>query len=76
MYDCVSHCSVWQRSRLYKGLFTLSDNSAMLLSDASNTVLIEKNGFTEKWVAVRIWSNSIVFNENSITSFLAKLSQH
>ena len=37
-----------------------------LCDDASVTVLIENNGVAGKWVATPFWSDSIVFNENSI----------
>ena len=33
------------------------------------------NGITWKWVAISIWSDSIVFNENRITSVFAELLQ-
>ena len=44
-----------------------------LSNDASNIVLIENNGATRKWVVTPIWSNYIVFNENSIASVIAAL---
>ena len=43
--------------------------------DARDTVLIENNGVTPKWVATPFWSDSIVFSENSITSVMGELSQ-
>ena len=47
-----------------------------LCDDASNTVLTENNGVAWRWVATPFWSDSIVFNENSIASIIAELSQH
>ena len=44
-------------------------------NEASDTALIENNGVTPKWVATPFWSDSIVFNENSITSIIAELLQ-
>ena len=41
----------------------------------SDSVLIANNGVAWKWVAITIWSDSIVFNENSITRIIAQLSQ-
>ena len=46
-----------------------------LCDDASYTVVIENNGVARKWVATSFLSNSIVFNENSVTSIIAELSQ-
>ena len=46
-----------------------------LCDDASDTVLIENNGVARKWVAIPFWSNSVVFNDSSITSVIAELSQ-
>ena len=45
-----------------------------LCDDASDTVLIENNGVTQKWVATPIWSDSTVFDENIIASVIAELS--
>ena len=42
--------------------------------DASDSVLIENNTVTQKWVASPIWSDSIVFNENRTTSVIIELS--
>ena len=47
-----------------------------LCNDASNSVPIENNGVTWKWVVTLSWSGSIVFNENSIARVIAALSQH
>ena len=44
--------------------------------DVSNTILIENNGVTEESVVTPIWSECIVFSENSITSVITELSQH
>ena len=44
-----------------------------LCDDASDTVLIENNGVAPKRVATPIWSDSIVFNENSIASVITEL---
>ena len=46
-----------------------------LCYDASDTVLIENNGVARKWVATPFWSYSIVFNENTIASIIAELSE-
>ena len=46
-----------------------------LCNDTSDSVLIEINGLTQIWVATPFWSNSIDFNENSIPSIIAELSQ-
>ena len=43
--------------------------------DASDNVLIENNGITVKWVATLFLSDFTVFNENSIASITAALSQ-
>ena len=43
--------------------------------DASDTVLIENNGVAPEWGCNPFSSNSIVFNENSITSLIAEFSQ-
>ena len=43
--------------------------------DASGSILIETNGVAWKWVATPFWSNSVVFNESSVTSFITELSQ-
>ena len=48
------------------------NNSAM----TSNTIPIENNGFAWKWVATAIWSDSIVFSENGISSVVTEFSQH
>ena len=40
--------------------------------DASNTVLIENNGVTWKWVTTPNRSDSFVFNENRIASVIAE----
>ena len=39
----------------------------------SDTTAIKNNGVTSKWVITLFWSNSIVFNESSITSTIAAL---
>ena len=44
--------------------------------DASHTVRIKNNGFAWKWVVTPFWSDCIVFNENTIASVIAELSQH
>ena len=44
--------------------------------DTSDNVLIENNEVARKWVAAPIWSDSIVFSQNRITSLIAELSQH
>ena len=41
-----------------------------LCDDASNSVLIENNEVTQKWVATPFWSDFIVFNENNILSII------
>ena len=45
-----------------------------LCDDASNTVLIENNAVAPELVLQPISSNSIVFNEKSITSVIAALT--
>ena len=45
-----------------------------LCYDTSDNVFIEYNGVVQKWVATLIWSDSIVFNENSIASIITELS--
>ena len=66
-------------TKIYKilGPFTPSVRSTLrqLCDDARDTVLIEDNGVTQKWVATPFWSKSNVFNENSTTSIIAELSQ-
>ena len=37
-----------------------------LCYDASDSLLIENNGVTQKWVTTVFWSDSITFNENRI----------
>ena len=44
--------------------------------DASDTVLPENNGVAPEWMATTFWSDSIVFNEDSIVSIIKALSQH
>ena len=44
-----------------------------LCDDASDTVLMQNNGVARKWVVALFRSDSIVFNENSITSVIAAL---
>ena len=44
--------------------------------DASDTVLLENNGVAPEWMATTFWSDSIVFNEDSIVSIIKALSQH
>ena len=58
-------------STTVKGPFTPS-----VSDDANNSVLVENNGVIWKWVATPIWSDFIVFNENTIASIIAKSSQH
>ena len=53
----------------------LASTLRQLCGDASDTVLIENNEVTRKWVATPFWSDSIVFNENRIASVIAELSQ-
>ena len=47
-----------------------------LCGDASDTALIENNEVTLKCLATPIWSDSVVFNENSIASVITELWQH
>ena len=44
--------------------------------DANDTVLIENNGVAPEWSCNPFSSDSITFNESSITSIIAELSQH
>ena len=46
-----------------------------LCDDVSDSVLIENNGVTRKWVATPFLSDSIVCNKNRITNIIAELSQ-
>ena len=64
-------CSV--KARLHHASVSMLQQ---LCSDATDTVLIENNGVTQKRVANLIWNGSIVFNENSIISFITDLLQH
>ena len=41
--------------------------------DTKDTVLIENNEFDQQWVAIIIWSNSNVCNENSIAGIIADI---
>ena len=43
--------------------------------DATDSVLIEKDGVTRKWIVISFWNDSIVLNKNSITSVIAMSSQ-
>ena len=43
---------------------------------ASDNVIIENNGVSRKWVAIPFWSDSIVFNESSITSIKECCNTH
>ena len=45
-----------------------------LCDEACNSVFIENSGVAQKWVATPFWSDSIVFNENRITSLIAALT--
>ena len=47
-----------------------------LCDDTSHTVLIENNGVAPEWGCYQFLSDSIVFNENSITSVITEFSQH
>ena len=47
----------------------------LLLVNKSATTL-ENNGVTPEWGCNPFSSNSIVFNENSIASVIAEMSQH
>ena len=62
------HVKITFRARLHQASESML---RQLCNDASYTVLIEKNGVVWKWVAIRFWSDSIVFNENSVTSVIA-----
>ena len=44
-----------------------------LCNDTIDAALIENNGVTQKWVATPIWSNSIVFIENTASTIAALL---
>ena len=58
--------SVWIS---HKGRFTPSASI-----NAYDSVLIENSGVPWKWVANPFWRDSIVFNENRITSVIAALT--
>ena len=68
-----SICRVWlkySKGRLHQA----SESMLRQLCDgASNTVLIENNDVTRKWVAIPFWSDSIIFNDSSITSIIARV---
>ena len=52
-------------------------SASMLLQlcyDTNDTVLIDNNGVTRKWDATPFWSDSLVFNENTIVSIIAELT--
>ena len=44
-----------------------------LSDDASDTVLIENNGVTQKWIAIPCWSDFIAFDKNSIAGVITEL---
>ena len=54
--------SIW--ARLHQAL---ASTLRQLCDDASDTVFIENNGITRKGVANPFWSDSIAFNDSSIT---------
>ena len=64
-------CTVF-RVRLQKALVSAL---RQLYNDASDTVLIEKNGAAPEWGCNPIYNNSIDFNENSTASVIAELLQ-
>ena len=45
-----------------------------LCDDTSDTVVIENNGVTPEWGCNPFSCDSIIFNENSITSVIAALT--
>ena len=51
----------------------LASTLRQLCNNTSNTVLVENNGVPWKWVAIPIWSDFIVFNENSIAMKIVAL---
>ena len=68
--DCLLILYIVIRARLHQ----VSESMLrQIVHDASDTVLIENNGVAWKWVAPLFWSNSIVFNETSITSIITTL---
>ena len=58
------------RARLYQAS---ASTLQKLCYDTSNTVVIESNEVAWNWVATQFWSDSIIFNEDSITSIIAEL---
>ena len=46
-----------------------------LCDDTSDSDLIENNGVAQKWVATPFWSDSFVFNDNSVASVITELSK-
>ena len=44
-----------------------------LCNDASDSVLIENNGVVLEWGCIPLLNDSIVFNENRITSIITEL---
>ena len=61
------------RARLHQATVTML---RQLYNDASNTGLIENNGVTPGWGCNPFSIDCIVFNESSIASVIAELSQH
>ena len=51
------------------------ERQRQLCDDAGDSVLIKNKRVARKSVATPFWSDSIVFNENSIASDIAELSQ-
>ena len=72
IYDHDNTCTC-VRARLHQ---VSASTLRQLCYEVSNTVLIENNGVTQKWVATQFWGDSIVFNENSITSVITELLLH
>ena len=69
----VSLGDTWVRARLHQASASIL---RQLCDDARDTVLIENNVVAPDWGCNLFLSNSIIFNENNITSVIAELPQH
>ena len=67
-------CRCLYRSRC-RAVWTHHKGPFILCNDTSNTVLIENKGVSRKYIAIPFWSDSTVFNENSIVIVITQLTQ-
>ena len=72
VFDCHYWLVIHVRAHLHQVSVSMLQE---LCNDASDTVLIENNGVASEWVATPFWSDSIVFNENSVANTIPELSQ-